>query len=95
MQRYSFLAWTLHGGEWFAARPGRCTPGKDPRYPLSRRLAGPQSWSGRYGKEKYLLAVPKFKPRINNSVASRGTDYSVPTPRCYPLVFILLFMFQY
>jgi hypothetical protein len=25
---------------------------KNPRYPLDRRLSGPQSWSGRGGEEK-------------------------------------------
>jgi hypothetical protein len=33
----------LDGGEWLASHLGRFTPGKDPRYPLDRRLCGPQS----------------------------------------------------
>jgi hypothetical protein len=39
---YSFLTSALDGGEWSASRPGRAfTPrGKDPRYPLDRRLGG-------------------------------------------------------
>jgi len=37
----------LEGGEWSAARPGRTlAPGKT-RYPLYRRLGGPQGWSRR------------------------------------------------
>jgi hypothetical protein len=32
----------LYGGEWSASRPGRFTP----RYPLDRRLGGPQDRSG-------------------------------------------------
>ena len=37
----------LEGGEWSAARPGRTLlPGKT-RYPLYRRLVGPQGRSGR------------------------------------------------
>jgi len=37
----------LEGGEWSAARPGRTLlPGKT-RYPLYRRLGGPQGRSGR------------------------------------------------
>ena len=37
----------LEGGEWSAARPGRIlNPGKT-RYPLYRRLGGPQGRSGR------------------------------------------------
>ena len=37
----------IEGGEWSVARPGRTlSPGKT-RYPLYRRLGGPQSRSGR------------------------------------------------
>jgi hypothetical protein len=31
--------------------------GKSPRYPLDRRLGGPQSQSGRYGEEKILTLL--------------------------------------
>jgi hypothetical protein len=45
----------LVGGEWSASRLGRITPGKIvPRYKLYRKLGGPQSRSGRCGKEKNL-----------------------------------------
>jgi len=30
------------GGEWSASRPGRFTPGKEPRYLSDRRLGGPE-----------------------------------------------------
>jgi hypothetical protein len=47
---YSFLTSALDGGKWSASRPGRALPpGKDPRYPLYRRLCGPQSRSGHRG----------------------------------------------
>jgi hypothetical protein len=47
---YSFTTSALDGGEWSASRPGRALPpGKDPRYPLYRRLGGPQSRSGHRG----------------------------------------------
>jgi hypothetical protein len=36
------LALTLDGGGWSTPRPGRFTPGKETRYPLYRRLGGPQ-----------------------------------------------------
>jgi hypothetical protein len=50
-----FLTSALVGGEWSASRPGRFTPqGKNLRYPLDRRLGGPQNWSGRRGEEKIL-----------------------------------------
>jgi hypothetical protein len=50
---YSFVTSALDGGEWSASRPGRALlslpPGKDPRYPLYRRLGGPESRSGHRG----------------------------------------------
>jgi hypothetical protein len=47
---YSFLTSALDGCEWSASRPGRALPaGKNLRYPLDRRLGGPQSWSGHRG----------------------------------------------
>ena len=39
----------LEGGEWSAARPGRTLPPGKTRYPLHRRLGGPQGRSGRAG----------------------------------------------
>jgi hypothetical protein len=41
----SFMPWPLYAY------------GKSPRYPLDRRLGGPQSWSGRHGEVK-ILASP-------------------------------------
>jgi hypothetical protein len=32
--------------------PAGFPPGKEPQYPLDRRLGGHQSWSGRGGEEK-------------------------------------------
>jgi hypothetical protein len=49
---YSFLTSALDGGEWSASRSGRSLPrGKDPQYPLYRRLGGPQSRSGHMSKK--------------------------------------------
>ena len=42
----------LEGGEWSAARPGRTLPSGKTRYPLYRRLGGPQ---GRSGKAENLV----------------------------------------
>jgi hypothetical protein len=47
---YSFSTSVLDGGEWSESRPGcALARGKDLRYPLCRRLAGPQSRSGHRG----------------------------------------------
>jgi hypothetical protein len=44
------LTSALDGDEFSASRPGRALPRvKDPRYPLYRRLGGPQSRSGHRG----------------------------------------------
>jgi hypothetical protein len=44
---YLFTTFALDGGEWSVSRLG-CTllPGKDPQYPLDRRLGGPKNWFG-------------------------------------------------
>jgi hypothetical protein len=44
------LTSALIGGEWSASRPGPLYP----RYPLDKRLGGPQIRSGLRGKEKIL-----------------------------------------
>jgi hypothetical protein len=38
--------------------PDALSPGKSPRYPLDRRLSGPQSRSGRGGGEKIRVIAP-------------------------------------
>jgi hypothetical protein len=48
---------TLNGGEWLTPFPGCCTPGKEPQYPLNRRLRGPQGLSGSFGEEENLIPV--------------------------------------
>jgi hypothetical protein len=61
------------GGQLHA--PGRFTPGKETRYPLYRRLGGPQGRSGRLPK---ISPPPGFDPRTVQPVASRYTDYAIP-----------------
>ena len=62
------------GGESHAP-PRRFTPGKETRYPLFRRLGGPQ---GRSGRERKISPSPGFDPRTVQPVASRYTDCAVP-----------------
>jgi hypothetical protein len=46
-----FLTSALDRGEWSDSRPGCFVPEEiAPRYPMCRRLGGPQSRSGRYGE---------------------------------------------
>ena len=52
------------------------SPGKT-RYPLYRRLGGPQGWSGQVQKISPPLG---FNPCPVQTVASRYTDYTIPAP---------------
>ena len=64
----------LEGGEWSASRSGRTlSPGKT-RYPLHRRLVGPQGWSGRAEN----LATPGFDPWTVKPVAQSLYRLSYP-----------------
>jgi hypothetical protein len=47
--------------------------GKSPRYPLDRRLGGPQSRYGRCGVQKHFLPLPRLKPRPSNPSLYRLT----------------------
>ena len=60
----------LNGGGWSTPRPGRSPPGKT-RYPLYRRVGGPQ---GRSGRARKISPPPGFDPRTVQPVASRYTD---------------------
>lgn len=60
---HSFLTSALSGGEKLASRPCRFAVGKEPWYPLSRRLDGLQSQSESLREEKNVFALPRFKPR--------------------------------
>ena len=61
------------GGERHA--PGSFTLWKETRYPLYRRLGGPQGRSGRVRKISSPLG---FDPRTVRPVASRYTDWAIP-----------------
>ena len=64
----------LEGGEWSAARPGRTLPRGKTRYPLYRRLGGPQALSGRTEN----LALPGFDLRTVQPVAQSLYRLSYP-----------------
>jgi rRNA maturation protein Nop10 len=76
--RYSYtlsLTSALDGGEWSTPRPGRFTPGKETRYPLYRRLCGPQRRSGRLRK---ISPSPGIDSRTVQPVARRYTNWATP-----------------
>ena len=67
----------LERGECSAASPGRTLPPGKTRYPLYRRLVGPQ---GRFGRTENL-APPGFDARTVQPVISRYTDWAT-RPTC-------------
>jgi hypothetical protein len=67
-----FLTSALAGGEW--SDPRGQTP---PRYPLDRRLGGPQSRSEGHGEEKILDPTGTRTPTPRSS---SYTDYAILAP---------------
>ena len=65
------LTSALDGGGLLTSRPGRFTPWKDTRYPLYRRLDGPQGRSGQVRKNSPPLG---FDPRTVQPAANCYTD---------------------
>jgi len=63
----------LEGGEWSTARPGHTLPPGKTRYPLYRRLGGPQGRSGRAEK----LVSTGIRSRTVQPVVSRYTDWAI------------------
>ena len=66
----------LEGGEWSAARPGRSLPPGKTRYPLYRRLGGPQGRSGR--AENLVPAGIRSPDRPASSSVAIPTELAVP-----------------
>ena len=66
------------GGQHHA--PAALPPGKT-RYPLYRRLGGPQ---GRSGRVRKISPPPGFDPRTVQPVASRYTDWAIPVATILP-----------
>jgi hypothetical protein len=64
----------LYVGRWSSPRPGRCTAVKETRYPLRRRILGPQGQCGRVRKTPPPLG---FDPRTVQPVASRYTNWAI------------------
>ena len=68
-----FLDHGTRRGEESASRPGLSLPPGKTRYPLYRRLRGPQDRSGQVRK---ISPPPGFDPQTVQPVASRYTDYA-------------------
>ena len=74
MYLYSFFNLSARWGRWLTPRRGRFTPGKETRYPLNRRLGGPQGRSRRIRK---ISPTPGFELRTVQLVASPLSLYKV------------------
>jgi hypothetical protein len=58
--------------------PAALPPWKSPRYPLDRRLGGPQSRFGSGGEKKNSQPLSKIGPTIIQPVAQRYTTVLTP-----------------
>jgi hypothetical protein len=58
-------------------------PVKEPRYPLDRKLVGPETGQDDVEKRKILtlLGLVNPDPSVIQPVASRYTNYAIPAPR--------------
>jgi hypothetical protein len=82
----------LEGGEWSAARLGRTLPRGKTRFPLYRRLGGPQ---GRSGQARKISPPPEFDPLTVQPAVSRYSDGATrPTSGVVNLLKLLLFSFN-
>ena len=79
----------LEGSEGSVSCPSHSLPSGKTRYPLYRRLGGPQGWSGHVWKISPSLG---FDPQTIQPVAIRYTDYATqPTTSHQPCrIFSLL-----
>jgi hypothetical protein len=68
-----FYTSALEGGEGSVWRPSRFLPPGKTRYPLYKRLDGPQ---GRSGQVRNISPPPGFDPQTVQPVASRYTDWA-------------------
>jgi len=70
------LTSALDGVGWSTPRPGRSLPLGKTRYPLNRRLGGPQ---GRSGQVRSISPPPGFDSRTVQPVVPIPTELSRPT----------------
>jgi hypothetical protein len=78
---YTHVFSALVGGEWSASRTCRFTP----RYPVGRRLRGPQNRSGRRRKEKNLghTGTRTPTPWPTKPISIRYTDCATRLPHLH------------
>jgi hypothetical protein len=62
VQLHAYLTYAPDEVKWSASRPGRFTHRAEPRYPLGKRLGGPQSRFEGCGEEKTLCPCRESNP---------------------------------
>ena len=72
-----FLTSSRDGGGWSNSRPGRFTPGEEPRCSAKGKLDGPQRRCEHFRGAENLVPLLEFEPRTVQPVASRYTDRAV------------------
>jgi hypothetical protein len=71
---YPFLTSALYIWGWSTPRSSHCTLGKQTRYPLYRRLGGPQ---GRPERVRKISSPPGFDHKTVQPVTSHYTDWAM------------------
>jgi hypothetical protein len=69
--------------------PAAPHPGKGHRYPLDRRLGGPQSRSGHEGYRKNPVRLPGIEP-WSSSLVRHYTDWATPAPVVVVVVVVVV-----
>jgi len=77
-------------GGWSTPRPGHFTPWKKTRYPLSRRLGGPQDRAGRVWKSSPLAGI-RSPDRLARSESLYRLSYPDPLFWISNLLFFYVF----
>jgi len=78
----------LEGGEWSESRPGRILPPGKTRYPVSRRLGGPQ---GRSGRAENLVPAG-IRSRTVQPVAQSLYRLSYPA-HCVKYIYVCIYTY--
>ena len=85
------VPWCWMEGGWSMPRPGCFTPGKETRYPLYRRLGGPQGRSGPVRKISPHRDCPARRQslyRLRYPAMAGSTKFkSQPTPTSFTALF--------
>ena len=85
---HSFMTTALEGSEGLDSRPGLSFSPVKTRYPLYRRMGGPQ---GRVGQVRKISPPPRFDPRTVQPAASRYTGWAIPALFRVVIIFLDLF----